>query len=133
MGQVYADIELINTSDLEMVRRGYGDPDEVRRITIHALVDSGAFWMSINENLQELLQLPLLRKVKNEMADGTRVELELVGPLEIRFGDNRAICEAVILPGDSEPLLGVLPMEAMHVLIDPKRQELVPNEKLHRI
>ncbi len=32
-----------------------------------------------------------------------------------------------MLPGDSEPLLGAIPMEEMDVLIHPQRQELVVN------
>jgi hypothetical protein len=33
----------------------------------------------------------------------------------------------MVLPGDSEVLLGVIPMEEMDVQIDPKRQELDVN------
>jgi hypothetical protein len=31
------------------------------------------------------------------------------------------------LPGDSEPLLGAIPIEEMDVLIHPMRQELIVN------
>jgi hypothetical protein len=33
------------------------------------------------------------------------------------------------MPGDSEPLLGAIPMEDMRVIIDPNRQELTANPK----
>ena len=33
----------------------------------------------------------------------------------------------MILPADSEPLLGAIPMEDMDVLIHPQRQELMVN------
>ena len=33
----------------------------------------------------------------------------------------------MVLPGDSEPLLGAIPLEEMDVLIDPLRQELIVN------
>jgi len=32
-----------------------------------------------------------------------------------------------VLPGDSEPLLGAIPLEDMDVIIHPQRQELVVN------
>ena len=34
---------------------------------------------------------------------------------------------ALVLPGDIEPLLGMIPLEEMDVMIDPARQELVVN------
>lgn len=30
-------------------------------------------------------------------------------------------------PGDSEPLLGAIPLEEMDVVIDPQREELIVN------
>ena len=33
----------------------------------------------------------------------------------------------MVLKGDSEPLLGAIPMEEMDVLIHPRRQELIVN------
>jgi hypothetical protein len=41
MGLVYADIELINGGDLEMVRRNMMDKDEVKMMIVSFLVDSG--------------------------------------------------------------------------------------------
>jgi hypothetical protein len=38
-----------------------------------------------------------------------------------------AICSALVLQGDTEPLLGAIPMEEMDVLIHPLRQELIVN------
>jgi len=49
--------ELINGDDLAYVRRGDMDPDEVRRINVSALVDTGSVFMVINENIQDYLRL----------------------------------------------------------------------------
>jgi len=42
MGLVYADIELINRGDLEIVRYGFMDQDKVKRMRINAFVDTGS-------------------------------------------------------------------------------------------
>lgn len=42
MGLVYAEIEIINGGDLEMVRRNLMDAEDVKRIRVEALVDSGS-------------------------------------------------------------------------------------------
>jgi clan AA aspartic protease len=127
MGLVYADIELINSGDLEMVRRNLIDQDEVRHININMLADSGAYMMAINENIQEYLDLPFVEKRKAVMADATVVEYDVVGPVQVRFANRKAVCNAFVLKGDTEPLLGAIPMEEMDVLIHPLRQELIVN------
>jgi hypothetical protein len=55
------------------------------------------------------------------------VEYDVVGPIEVRFKNRDTVCNALVLPGDSEPLLGAIPMEEMDVLIHPLRQELIVN------
>ncbi|SEN31011.1 clan AA aspartic protease, AF_0612 family [Chitinophaga rupis] len=127
MGLVYADIELINGGDLELARRGYMDKDEVKRMWISALVDTGSYMLAINENIQEQLQLPVVEKRKAQLANGHIVEYDVVAPVEIRFKNRQTTCRAMVLPGDSEPLLGAIPLEDMDVLIHPQRQELIVN------
>jgi len=125
MGLVYADIELINGDDLAYVRRGDMDLDEVRRIHVNILVDTGSISLAINENIQEYLQFPVLEKRKAQLANGHIVECDVVGPVELRFKNRQCTCRAMVLPGDSEPLLGAIPMEDMDVLVHPKRNELI--------
>lgn len=50
---VYADIEIINGDDLALVCKGVIDKDEVKRIWVSVLVDTGANMLCINENIQE--------------------------------------------------------------------------------
>ncbi len=127
MGIVYAEIELINSGDIEMVRRSLMDKDDIKKMRVNMLVDSGAYMMAINETIQEQLQLPFKEKRKSIMADGSIVEHDVVGPIEVKFKNRTATCNAVVLQGDNEPLLGAIPMEEMDVLIHPLRQELIVN------
>ncbi len=127
MGVVYADIELINSEDLTMVRRNLIGAEEIRRMRLSMLVDSGAYMMAINETIQSQLEFPFIEKRKVQLASGQVVEYDVVGPIDVRFANRRAVCSAFVLPGDSESLLGAIPMEEMDVLVHPKRQELVVN------
>jgi clan AA aspartic protease len=127
MGLVYADIELINGDDLALVRRGFIGEDEIKRMHIPFLVDTGSLMLCINENIQEQLQLPIVETRKAQMANGTIVECSVVAPVEIRFRNRQTTCRAMVLPGDSEPLLGAIPLEDMDILIHPQRQELIVN------
>lgn len=127
MGMVYADIELINEDDRAMARRHIIGEDEIRRLRVSMMVDSGAYMMAINDTIQSQLELPTIDRRKVQLASGEVVEYEVVGPIFIKFANRTAISNAFVLPGDAEPLLGAIPMEEMDVLIHPQRQELVVN------
>jgi clan AA aspartic protease len=127
MGIVYAEIELINADDIAFAKRLVIGEEEVKRMKVNMLVDSGAYMMAINESIQEQLNIPYKEKRKAQLANGSIVEYDVVGPIEIKFKNRSAVCNAFVLPGDSEPLLGVIPMEEMDVLIHPLRQELIVN------
>lgn len=138
MGQIHAEIELISGEDLLDAKRGLLDMDEIKKISITVLADTGGLHLTINENIQEYLQLPVIDNRRFQLANGKVAQYLVVGPVVIRFANREATCEAIVLPGDAEPLLGVVPMELMDILIDPRRQELVVNPKhpdyaMHRI
>ncbi len=127
MGLTYAEIELINSEELGLVRRHLMDKEDVKRMTVSALVDSGSFMLAINQYVQEYLQLPVLDKKFGEMADGTRLECDVVGPVELKFKNRSTTCRAMVLLGDAEVLLGAIPMEDLDVILHPLRQELMVN------
>ena len=129
MGTVRAEIELINAVDLALERKAIIDKDEVKRIRVRMHVDSGAWMMCINEPIQEFLQLPFVERRTTFLANGVAEEFDVVGPIMVKFENRTATCNAFVLTGDAEPLLGAIPMEEMDVLIHPARQELVVNPK----
>ena len=127
MGLVYADITLINGEDLVLAKRHIIGEEEVKQMTISMLADSGAYMLAINESIQEQLKFPVIETRKAQMANGSIQEFDVVGPVEVRFKNRQTTCRAMVLPGDSEILLGAIPMEDMDVLIHPLRQELIVN------
>lgn len=124
---IYADIELINGDDLALVRNKLKAEDEVKRMHVNMLVDTGSIYMCINENIQTQLQLPVVEQRKGQLANGSIVEYNVVGPIEVKFKNRRCSVDAMVLPGDNEPLLVAIPLEDMDVIIHPQRQELVVN------
>ena len=129
MGYVHAEIELTNAGDVEMSYRGLLPENEIRRVTTRALVDSGAWDLVINEEVQRRLNLRVVGKQRVKLADETLLEVEIVGPVRVRFEDRSTILDAVVLPATSEVLLGAYPLEGLDAFIDPKRQKLILNPK----
>ena len=127
MGAVFAEIELINDNDLAFARKGYIEEDEVKRMTLLMHVDNGADMLCINQSIQDQLQFPVIETRKAILANGVIVDYDVVSSVELRFKNRSTTCRAMILPGDTEPLLGCIPLEDLDVLIDPRRQELIVN------
>ena len=129
MGLVHIEIELISGDDLVLSRRGYLPKEQIKRMKVTALVDRGAYMLAINETIQAQLDLPVVDKQVAELADGSQINLDVVGPVDVHFENRSTTVRAMVLPGDSEVLLGSIPMEDMDVLIDPKQQRLIVNPK----
>ena len=127
MGLVYADVVLVNGEDETLTRRHIISEDEVRRFPVNILVDSGSYMLAIIERIQEYLQLPVVDSKKAQTADNRIINCDVVTPIVLLFQNRRFTGSAMVLPGDSEPLLGVIPLEEMDVLIHPLRQELIVN------
>lgn len=99
-------------------------------MTISALVDTGAFMLTISESIKLQLDLDVEENVEVELADGSLAVCEIVGPVDVRFKTRRTTCRAVVLPGTTEVLLGAITLEGMDVIIDLKNQELtLPPER----
>ncbi len=129
MGLTYADIELSSGEDVVLFRRGELPKESVKKISVNALVDSGAYLLTINDDVKNQLDLRVIDKDLAELADGSLMEVDIVGPVEVRFENRRVTADAMVLPDATEILLGVIPMEGMDVMIDPKRQKLIVNPK----
>jgi clan AA aspartic protease len=127
MGYVYADIELTNEDDLAFQRRGWATENEVRRVATRALVDSGAYDLIINQEVQARLDLPVLGKRPIKLADETIMEVDIVGPVEVRFETRTTTVRALVIPDTEEVLLGAIPLEGLDVIIDPLRERLFVN------
>ena len=94
-------------------------------IAINALVDTGAVHLCIPEHLAIQLGLAELEKREVTLANGHRIAVPYVGPVEIGFKNRRCFTGAMVM-GD-EPLLGAIPMEDMDLVVVPSRQTIDVN------
>ena len=96
-------------------------------IEINALINTGATFMCVTEEI--VLQLGFdITEVGRQMvtlADGHQIKVPKIAPIEIAFENRTYVTEAVVL--GNEPLLGVIPLEAMDLIIDPRQQALIVN------
>jgi clan AA aspartic protease len=130
MGYVHAEIDLINYGDVVVNDRGLSPDNEIRKVTVVARVDTGAWDLVINEEVQNRLRLPIVGRDYVKLPDETLLEVEMVGPIEVRFEDRTTlVASAAVLPSTFEVLLGAYPLEGLDAFVDPKRERLLLNPK----
>lgn len=114
MGTTYAELKLTNLFSKQSV-------------TIRALVDTTATFMCVTEAIAVQLGFDTTEVSRHiaTLADGRQLKVPRIAPIEIIFGNRSYITEALVL-GD-EALMGVLPLEAMDLLVDPLREQLIVN------
>lgn len=127
MGLVHAEIQLANGEDVVLARRKLLEPGDVRRMTVKANVDSGAYMLCLNERVREQLGLPTVDRRIAALADGSQHTLDVVGPVEVRFENRRCSVDALVLAGDNEILLGAIPLEDMDLVMLPRERRLAVN------
>jgi clan AA aspartic protease len=127
MGSIYADCELLNAGEICSAKMGYINKDQVKKVKVKLLVDSDAYMLAINENIKIQLNLPKVDEQIGELANGALQKIDVVGPVEIRFKNRSTTCRAVVLPGNSNMLLGAIPMEDIDVVIDPRKKTISVN------
>ena len=114
MGLTYANVRLTNLFNRQSV-------------DIKALVDTGATFMCVTEEVAMQLGFDIT-EVSQQMvtlADGHQRKAPKIAPIEIAFANRTYVTEAVVL--GNEPLMGVIPLEAMDLIVDPRQQQLIVN------
>ena len=122
MSVVRTEIILINDGDATLARRGRIKEDEIRQMTVPAVVDTGAWTMVINEEICEKLGLDDKGHGEATFADGEEGTYKMAGPLEIRWKNRRFTCDALVLPNAKDILLGAIPLEGMDLTVNPKAE-----------
>ena len=114
MGLTYADLQLTNLFNRQTVKT-------------RALVDTGATFMCVTEEVAMQLGFDTTEVSQQvvTLADGHQRKVPKIAPVEIAFANRSYVTEAFVL--GNECLMGVLPLEAMDLLVDSHTQQLIVN------
>jgi predicted aspartyl protease len=128
VGRFRVDIEVANNDDLALVRRGFLEPDQVRRETISGLVDSGAALLVLPQALVKRLGLSLGGTAKVRYADGRQAQRREAKGVWLRLLGREDTFTAIVEPKRQHALIGALVLEALDLLVDCKTQRVVPRD-----
>jgi hypothetical protein len=125
MSTFYEEISLENPIDIGLAKHGVIKEAEIRRMTVKAMVDSGAWTLIIGEETRARLGLEIEYMDETEVANGRVETCGMTGPVTIRWKNRSVHLPAAVLPEETEVLLGAYPIEGMDLLIDCKHERLI--------
>ncbi|MDR2606821.1 MAG: retroviral-like aspartic protease family protein [Treponema sp.] len=125
MGEVRTEVTLVNIRDQNVADGGYMPQDQVRQLTVNAVVDTGAWTLVINEETREKLGLRVKKSSETTVAGGVKISSGITEPVMVYWKDRETPCQAVVLSGESEVLLGALPLEGMDLMVHPLENKVI--------
>jgi clan AA aspartic protease len=125
MGEVRTEITLVNLREAGKAQDGLIPESQVRRLTVNAVVDTGAVTLVINEETREKLGLRVEETGEVTLAGGVKAPCRVTETVKICWKNRRTTCEAVVIPDEEDVLLGALPLEGMDLMVHPLRQEVI--------
>ena len=126
MGEIRAKIRLENLGDRLLCDAGKLPKRRVRVRVVDAVVDTGAMWTLLPQEIVESLGLKKLDRITVTLANDEMVRMDQYGPLNLFIGDRRMTTDCLMGPPGCEPLLGQLAMEGMDLVADPGKKTLTP-------
>ena len=122
MSIVYTELTLKNEDDAALAAKGLIKKNEIRQMTVEAIVDTGAWTLVINNETRDKLGLRDKGLGEATLADGQKGEYPMAGPLEVWWKNRHLVCEALVIPDAPDILLGAWVLEGMDLTINPKRE-----------
>jgi clan AA aspartic protease len=119
------EITLANARDIGNAREGLIPDTKVRKMTIDAMPDTGAWTLVINEDTRQKLGLAVEETSESTLADGKTDTYNVTEGVKIQWKNRSIVLPAVVVPDAKDILLGALPLEAMDLMVDPVREQLV--------
>jgi predicted aspartyl protease len=127
VGKVIVSARIENSFDVESAAAGLLPDDQVRRIHVSdARVDTGATYVAMPRSLIDKLGLRKLRVAQARTAAGM-ASFGVYGPVKLTVQDRDCVIEVSELADDCPVLIGVIPLEMLDFVIDPKGQRLIGN------
>jgi predicted aspartyl protease len=129
MARFSVEFEVSNVADVHLAEHGYMGPDQVRRVRLRGLVDSGASRLVLPKKVVQSLGMKPSGTVTVRYADGRRaVRPTSVQDVQVNLLGRRSVFDATVEPKRKTALIGDLVLEALDFLVDSRHERLVPRD-----
>lgn len=128
MGRFKVEVELANNDDMALVRRGILTREEVRRVKVIGVVDSGASGLVLPTAVAKQLGVPVTGKVKVTYANRRSSQRDKVEGVYLDLLNRHGIFTAHLEPKRDTALVGAIVLEELDLLIDSRQERLFPRD-----
>jgi predicted aspartyl protease len=128
MGRVAVEVELTNAEDLVRVKDGTLAPDQVRRLRLAGMVDTGASYLVLPAQAAEQLGVPTAGKAAVRYADHRKGSRTVVENVRVDLLGRHGNFKAILEPKRTEVLIGAIVLEDLDLLVDCRTQTLQPRD-----
>jgi len=127
VGKVIVSAKIENLFDIEKVFEGQITPDQIRCVEVDdALVDTGATGLSLPRRLIEQLGLRQHGTRQARTASGMAT-FGIYSPVRLTVQARDCAVEVAEIADDCPAVIGVVPLEILDFVVDPKSQRLIGN------
>ena len=126
MGRTVERITVQSFEDFLETMKGRLDPNQVRRVEVEALVDTGATYVCLPPTVIEQLGLSYSHTRRVKTANGD-IERRVFMGASITIQGRTEQMSVMENNETTPPLIGYLVLEALDLVVDPRSQKLIPN------
>ncbi len=126
MGRTFTDVEVENYNDVVRREESGNGHERVRKLKVHALVDTGSALLCLHRDAIQKLGLIRTRKAKARTGGGV-VDRPIYAIARIKVLGRWCSAEVMEIPDELPPLLGYILLEALDLVIQPKTHKVIPN------
>jgi predicted aspartyl protease len=128
MGRISVQVELANNLDVLKFEAGEISADQVRRVAVQGIVDSGASRLVVPQAVVDQLQLPKTGETTVRYADQRTAKRALVKSVWLQLAGRQGDFTAVVEPNRTDALVGALVLEDLDLIVDCGRQSVTPRD-----
>lgn len=123
--RITAKINVENAVDFVLAQQGKLPPEEVRRVELEALIDTGASLLCLPKSQIEALGLTQIGTRRRTTANG-KVPCNIYGDARLTVLNRNCTVDVIELSEDTPPLLGYIPLENLDLAPNPTTETLNP-------
>jgi len=128
MGRTSVTFDVANNDDLVLESNGHKKPEDVRRLSINGIVDTGATSLVVSRKVAQTLGLRKMGQVMVKYADSRKAVRDIMGDIDVSILGRSGRFTAVIEEDRPDALIGAVVLETLDLLVDSRKQCLVPRQ-----
>jgi len=128
MGRVMTAATVENIGDVWNAKQGIILNDQIRKIEMEALVDTGATLLSLPTRMIQQLGLEPVT-TKRVISSKGSTESTMYSAVRLTIMGRSCTMDVMEVPDDVPALIGQIPLEHLDFVIDPREQKLIGNPR----